>query len=73
VNAKNLLKPLHDLLNSILKKIEQDGTFNQTAPLSKLTGNYRVSYDLSAATDRLPIDLQVQILSLLIGQDLALS
>jgi hypothetical protein len=26
------------------------------------------SFDLSAATDRLPIDLQVQVLSLLIGR-----
>jgi len=67
------LKPLHDLINRLLKTIDQDGTFDQTAPISRLTGKYRVSYDLSAATDRLPLDLQVQILSFLIGQEAALS
>jgi len=60
------LKPLHDSLLSILQKIESDGTFNQYAPIYRLIeqGHKEFhSYDLSAATDRLPIDLQVQVLS----------
>jgi hypothetical protein len=51
--------------------IPQDGTFDQTKPLSYLKGDYRVSYDLSSATDRLPIKLQIQVLSQFIGSDMA--
>lgn len=64
-----VLKPLHDEVFKILKKVPQDGTFDQTLPLHKLckekTGKRFHSFDLSAATDRLPIDLQVQVLSCL--------
>jgi hypothetical protein len=63
-----ILKPLHETIFIVLKKIPQDGTFNQAAPLkllSELTRGTRTvySFDLSAATDRLPIALQVQVLS----------
>lgn len=64
-----LLRPLHLWLFSILRTIPQDGTFDQTAPLShvlehvRLTQGTLYSYDLSAATDRLPVQLQIQILS----------
>jgi len=68
-----LLYPLHARINDILSKIQQDGTFDQLAPLRYLTGDYRVSYDLSAATDRLPIALQVQILSQVMGSEFALA
>jgi hypothetical protein len=71
--TQNLLKPLHDWLNNGLSEIRQDGTFNQLGPLQYLTGSYRVSYDLSAATDRLPVALQVQILSQYLSQDVALA
>jgi hypothetical protein len=55
-----------------LKGIEQDGTFDQLKPFNKLILNKDLegvkfhSFDLSAATDRLPIDLQRDILNLLI-------
>jgi len=70
------LKPLHDYLFAILKLIPQDGTFDQLKPLNALyekgcTTFY--SYDLTAATDRLPIDLQVQVLQTLKGPELALA
>jgi len=65
--TQNLLKPLHDWLNSGLSRIAQDGTFDQLKPLSNLTGSFRVSYDLSAATDRLPIAFQTQVLSQVLG------
>lgn len=66
--TQSVLAPLHSSLFSILRNIEQDGTFNQLAPVRKLMDKglkEMYSYDLSAATDRLPIDLQVDILSLL--------
>jgi hypothetical protein len=68
-----LLKPLHDKINEVLLGFQQDGTFDQTKPLDFLTGVSRYSYDLSAATDRLPIDVQVQVLSQFVGQDIAIN
>jgi hypothetical protein len=64
------LRPLHDSIYRFLKAIPQDGTANQLGPLNLLRENPNKGhafscYDLSAATDRLPIDLQVHILDLL--------
>jgi hypothetical protein len=64
------LKPLHKLILEILERIPMDGTFNQEAPLKRLIekapeGCTFHSFDLSAATDRLPIDVQAQILNIL--------
>jgi hypothetical protein len=60
------LKPLHTEIFSLLKKLETDGTFNQLKPLQRLiesdgSGLFS-SLDLSAATDRLPLDLQRDVL-----------
>jgi hypothetical protein len=64
-----LLLPLHSAIFESLKLIDQDGTHNQIRPLKLLSeiarGRPSYSFDLSAATDRLPIDLQVQVLKLL--------
>lgn len=58
------LFPLHRAVFSFLEKLPTDGTFDQLKPLSYLTvGTEYRSYDLSAATDRLPIEVQVQALS----------
>lgn len=70
------LKPLHDGIFSILKRLETDGTFDQMKPVKRLfetksTEEMFYSYDLSAATDRLPIDVQEQILSILLGSRFA--
>ena len=64
-----VLRPLHDSIFRVLRKIPQDGTFNQERPLKELlnrcvSGERIASFDLSAATDRLPAALQVQILNL---------
>nr|QIR30276.1 RNA-dependent RNA polymerase [Plasmopara viticola lesion associated mitovirus 53] len=64
------LKPLHDSIFRILKSIPEDGTFDQRKPITALIGRVKPSqvlygFDLSAATDRLPISLQVQILNCL--------
>lgn len=69
-----VMKPLHDLLFSILRKIETDGTFNQIRPAQRLIDlGYRKfwSLDLSSATDRFPLALQQALLSALIGPRLA--
>lgn len=69
-----LFKPLHDAIYIELSKVRQDGTGDQMKPirfalqmlgvhnLRDLKGKRVQSLDLSAATDRLPINLQVQIL-----------
>jgi hypothetical protein len=65
------LKPLHLFLFKKLKLIDEDGTFDQDKPfnslLSRLSREKPVlhGFDLSAATDRLPIDLQQDILKLI--------
>jgi len=69
-----LFRPLHDYLFSILKIIPQDGTFNQFEPVKTWVlprvrlGSPCFSFDLKAATDRLPIDFQKDVLSLVFGQ-----
>lgn len=61
-----LFKPLHDLIYDRLGIIPEDGTNDQLAPVKRLLSNlkepYAVSVDLSAATDRLPVELQARIL-----------
>lgn len=75
-----VMSPLHKSIFSLLEKLPQDGTLNQSAPLTRLRslaaegkfeGQQIYSYDLSAATDRLPIDLQAQVLSLYFNEDFA--
>lgn len=63
-----LLRPLHLVLFEILKKLPNDGTFNQDAAVARAvvkSQQYGCCYgfDLSAATDRLPLSLQVSILA----------
>jgi hypothetical protein len=64
-----LCLPLHNAVFKILRSIKQDGTFDQHAPVSLLHDHIALhgawSFDLSAATDRLPVLLQCQILSTL--------
>lgn len=66
--TQSLLSPLHRALFALLRQIPQDGTFDQLAPVKKLHERKlkeMFSFDLSAATDRLPIALQTDILALL--------
>jgi len=69
-----VLRPIHDLVFAMLKTLPQDGTFDQPAPAEKLisiltrrlgSGKkvWVYSIDLSAATDRLPILLQVPLVA----------
>lgn len=61
-----LFKPLHDLIYDRLGDLPEDGTKDQLAPVKRLLSNLKephaVSVDLSAATDRLPVELQARIL-----------
>jgi hypothetical protein len=70
-----LLRPLHVQIFKFLKTLKTDGTFNQLAPLKRVPFDKGIplySLDLSAATDRLPIDIQVRILEVLFGTEYSL-
>lgn len=78
--TQSVLAPLHDAIFRLLRRLPMDGTFNQDAPVSRLLRRVRdgdlvsptfYSYDLSSATDRLPVALQQQILSALVGIPIA--
>lgn len=68
-----VLRPLHlYLFKQVLRKIPQDGLYDQIAPAKKLVEVMRErglskvwSFDLSAATDRLPVLLQEHLLAAL--------
>jgi len=65
------LKPLHVALMEILRKIPQDATWNQETGaqvVQKWTAEGRQlwSFDLSAATDRFPRDLQADLVAFLL-------
>jgi len=69
-----LVTPLHDTLFEFLRRIEMDATFDQDAACDVIRGwtetsskRELYSCDLTAATDRLPRDFQVQVLSILMG------
>jgi hypothetical protein len=67
------MKPLHDALFRLLADFETDGTKDQLKPIKRLLdlGHTRFwSYDLSAATDRLPVLLQSRILNRLHASEL---
>lgn len=71
------LYPLHKIIFSILRRIEQDGTFDQMAPIRLLQSKVDsglvkslYSLDLTAATDRMPILVQIGILQELVGDSM---
>lgn len=62
-----LLHPLHEALFQLLRMIPTDGTHDQLKPIHRLlrrrpNGPF-YSFDLSAATDRIPLSLQKALLS----------
>jgi hypothetical protein len=65
--------PLHKALFVLLKRVPSDGTFDQLAPVKLLYQKGFKSfwcYDLSAATDRLPVSLQANILDFMLGSSI---
>jgi len=70
--SQTLLKPIHDSLNGILRKIPEDCTFDQASFHSKLpTQSTYYSFDLSNATDRLPALMQRDLLEHIYDKNLA--
>jgi len=70
--TQTILSPLHLAMFQILKGLPNDGTFDQDASFRRCqdkAAQFGVAfgYDLSSATDRLPMDLQVSLLSSLTG------
>jgi hypothetical protein len=66
-----VLKPIHNMLFAFLKSLPNDGTFDQHASEKRarekaLRAGRSYGYDLSAATDRLPIGIQSILLNLLV-------
>jgi hypothetical protein len=66
--TQSLLKPLHKDLFRFLSSLPNDGTFNQDASYQRCIGKAKTSkqcfaFDLSSATDRLPIWIQADIIS----------
>jgi hypothetical protein len=74
--TQSIMKPLHDALFQVLAKLPNDGTFDQNAAFERAQIKSHVAgccyaYDLSSATDRLPILLQIAILEPLLGKEMA--
>jgi hypothetical protein len=76
--TQSLLVSIHEFIFSFLKDIAQDGTFNQARPIDELMERVKdmkdkrsYSFDLSAATDRLPVQLQTDILSKILGSEIS--
>lgn len=72
--TQSLLSPLHDFMFDLLKKIPNDGTFDQDLSVKRsqsksVISGKAFSFDLSAATDRLPVDLTVKILSKIFSEE----
>jgi hypothetical protein len=70
--TQSALAPLHESLFDLLRLIPNDGTFDQEASIRrsqvKATGaGCAYSFDLSAATDRLPAVVSSELLSSLVG------
>lgn len=73
--TQSILAPLHRELFKLLRIIPNDGTFDQNASVRRgmdkaVLSSCAYSFDLSAATDRLPIDLQVSLINMLFGGNL---
>lgn len=68
--SQSVLKPLHAELFSLLKSLRPDCTFNQGSFRAKLSKNGPYySFDLSSATDRMPVWLQAAVLSELTNKE----
>lgn len=68
VITQSVLKPLHDHLFDIFRRLPNDGTHDQSRAFRKALDlsvefNCSYGYDLSAATDRLPISVQSTLLN----------
>jgi hypothetical protein len=69
------LRPIHDALMSILSRLETDGTYNQEHAFKRILelskGRQTFCFDLSGASDRIPLRVQVIVISKLFSEDIA--
>lgn len=68
--TQSILRPFHKFLFSFLKSLPNDGTHDQGASVKRcfqksMKSGCSFGYDLSAATDRLPIALQMSVIKAL--------
>lgn len=66
--TQSVMQPLHKALFDLLREIPNDGTFDQDASVKRssekaVKNGCAYSFDLSAATDRLPVLLSASILN----------
>jgi hypothetical protein len=73
-----ILRPIHNGLFGMLRSIKQDATFDQRASVREFTKtlvslrvNEVYSFDLTSATDRLPVSIQAVLISYFIGDQAA--
>ena len=60
---QRLLRPVHDWLMQVLRRLPMDGTFEQTKPLDRLVGKQTCySFDLKSATDRWPLVFRFELM-----------
>jgi hypothetical protein len=72
VVSQSVLSPLHDLMFSVLRRIPNDGTFDQEASILRSMDKAQkascaYSFDLTAATDRLPVSLTAYVIEQMVG------
>lgn len=75
-----ILRPLHNGIFDMLRSIRQDATFDQRGAVKSFVSLLNAkhirmvySFDLTAATDRLPVSLQSILISYFIGDNVALA
>lgn len=73
--TQSVLWPIHNYLMKVLRILWQDGTYSHeelTDKLKLMMKKRKVfCYDISAATDRFPIILQIKILEILFGKTIS--
>jgi len=70
--SQTVLRPIHKVLENTLRRIPEDCTFDQSAWYTKLpTECTYYSFDLTNATDRLPVKHQKEIISIIFGKRIA--
>lgn len=72
--SQTFLSPLHNKLFDILRTLPNDGTFDQDASVKRcsekaLKSQCAYSFDLTAATDRIPVKLSAAVINLLFNSD----
>lgn len=71
---QRLLHPFHVWVAEVLRRLPQDGTFNQTQPFDRLVGSrHSFSFDLKSATDRWPLVFLFEVVQYLFDRSFASS